>query len=146
MRRHQQELGPMSEMNVTNLLDTAFVLLIAFMMVAPTIKHGIQIDLPVVKAGSIEGDKKKTLTIVLQKKSTDAGTDRIYIEDKRLTIPELTAEVQKQKKLYPEMDVVVEGDRAVTLETLLQVVATLQSIGIENVGFPTKPIDLTEKR
>ena len=46
MRRHRRQLNVLSEINLTNLVDTSFVLLIGFMLMAPTIKHGIKIEYP----------------------------------------------------------------------------------------------------
>lgn len=143
MRRHRQELGPLTEMNVTNLLDTAFVLLMAFMIVAPATKHGIELDLPVVEGESM--DKKKTLTVVIAEPSSE-GTERVYVDDERLTYEGLTKLLIDRKARFPELDILVEVDKSVPAEILLQTVSAIKDSGIENIGLPTLPTADDSKR
>ena len=137
MRRHRQELKPMSEMNVTNLLDTAFILLMAFMIVAPAIKHGIELDLPKVSAANI--DSTKTVTVVVRRAPLDQSGEWIYVEERRLLPKELGEELVRKKRIFPEMDVLVEGDKDVRWETMARVLATITAAGIENVSLVTEP-------
>jgi biopolymer transport protein ExbD len=128
----------MTEMNVTNLLDTAFILLMAFMIVAPAIKHGIELDLPEVGAGNL--DTKKTVTVVLEKRPFEEASDRIYIEGRRVTPQQLTAEIQKLQRVFPELDVVIEGDREAIYGTFALAIAAIQDAGVRNVGLVTQPL------
>ena len=63
MKRHRQPLEIASDMNVTNLIDTSFILLITFMLVAPQLKHGIQLELPEVVAPPMEQKSQKVWEI-----------------------------------------------------------------------------------
>ncbi len=139
MKRRRREIEPLSDINVTNLLDTAFVLLMAFMIVAPSIKHGIELELPTVDAGTKTMDKKKTVTIAIQKKISEGGTERIFVEDARLTPKELTELLVKRKQTFPEMDVIIECDKSVSYETFAQAVGAVKEAGIEDIGLPTLP-------
>lgn len=127
----------MTEMNVTNLLDTAFILLMAFMIVAPAMKHGLELELPEVTAANI--DSKKTLTVVILLPALRGGESRFYIDDRRLTLDEIQGEIQRQKKVYPDLDVMIEGDANVPYGSFVKALAAVQRAGIDNVGLMTDP-------
>lgn len=138
MARHRQALQPLTEMNVTNLLDTAFILLMAFMIVAPTIKHGLELDLPTVGGTQIE-DQKKTINVVIQPAAEPGGLERIFIEERRLTVEELQAELIEQKRLFPELDIIMEIDKAVPWDTAARALGAVKAAEIQDVGFITMP-------
>lgn len=143
MRRHRQDLQPMTEMNVTNLLDTAFILLMAFMIVAPAMKHGLELELPEVTASNI--DSKKTLTVVILPPALEGGESRYFIEDRRLTLDELQGEIRRQKRIYPDLDVMIEGDANVPYGSFAKALAAIQRAGISNIGLMTDPEPTSEK-
>jgi biopolymer transport protein ExbD len=139
MRRHRQDLEVFSEMNLTNMLDTAFVLLLAFLLVAPMIKQGIELQLPATNSGTLNTEIK-TITIAIGSSPGAGLPDRIYIEDQRVTIESMPRIIQERRALYPKLSVLVEADRKVTYETFAQVMAALKAIGIEDIGLPTEPV------
>jgi biopolymer transport protein TolR len=148
MRRHRQELQPFTEMNVTNLLDTAFTLLMAFMIVAPSIKHGIDLEVPTTRGEIIDKDETKTLTIVIKRGDGEGAADRIYITDtgneenaREVSLEELARDLELTRMTYPDLDVFLEADRKVTYDTFAQALGTIKSTGIENVGLVTDPVD-----
>ena len=143
MRRHHRDLSILSEMNLTNLLDTAFTLLIAFMLVAPTIKHGIELELPKISRGEMQTESK-TLTIAIKKKAFEDTVEPIYIEDQRVTLDNLKDIIRERQAIYPKMSVLIEADKDATYDTVAKVLATLQNLGINNVGLPTLPEDLKD--
>lgn len=138
MRRHHRDLQILSEMNLTNLIDTAFTLLIAFMLVAPMIKHGIDIDLPKVSAKNIQTETK-ALTIVIDEAPTPGMSEPIYIEDRRVELEEIPAIIEDWQTRYAQVNVVIEADRASTYNTFAEVMGVLKRIGIDNVGLITQP-------
>lgn len=147
MRRHRQELQPFTEMNVTNLLDTAFTLLMAFMIVAPSIKHGIDLQVPQTQGGIIDKDDTKTITVVIER-NDEGGEDRIYIEDtgaeekaRRVSLEELSKDLELKRMTFPQMDVFLEVDREVSYDTFARTLGTIKATGIENVGLITEPAD-----
>ncbi len=137
MRRHYQELRPLTEMNVTNLLDTAFILLMAFMIVAPALKHGIELELPSVRGENL--DSIKTVTVVIQKPAAPGGPDRIYIEDRRYSLEELGEELRRRRQLFPELDVLLEADKAVPWDTIAKTMSTIRQAGIAQFGAVLEP-------
>jgi biopolymer transport protein ExbD len=141
MRRHRQDLEIFSEMNLTNMLDTAFILLLAFLLVAPMIKHGIELELPATGAGALNTETK-TITNAIARSAGEGLPDRIYIEDQRVTIEELSQIVQQRNAQEANLSVLVETDRRVAYESFVQVMAALKAIGIEAIDLPTEPSDI----
>lgn len=143
MRRHRRDYEVMSEMNLTNLLDTAFVLLIAFIMASPSMRQGLQIDLPKVggPAEALVQKSKEVLTITLRKNPLQGAADQIVVGEARLDLDQLSAMIDLKKASTKDLDVILEADKAVTYETVAQVIGILKNRGIENVGLPTEPAD-----
>ena len=138
MKRHRQALKIISGINVTNMLDTAFVLLITFMIVAPTLKHGIKLELPSVTGTSLE--PRKTLTVVVQSSESDApGEGKYYVENERVTLAELEEKLTANAMREKETDVLLEAGREVSWETMAAVMAAIKRAGVENIGIVTNP-------
>ncbi len=138
MRRHHRSLEIMSEMNLTNLLDTAFTLLIAFMLVAPMLKHGIELRLPKVDAGTL-ATETSTVTIVVSKAPEEGFEEPIYIEDQRLTLDEMEEVLRQKMRTFESVSVVIEGDRAAAWEAVARVMSRVHHMGITSVGIIFEP-------
>ena len=138
MRRRRRNLEVMSEMNLTNLIDMAFTLLIAFMLVAPMLKHGIELRLPQVAAGQITTETT-TITIVVARSPEEGLMEPIYIEDQRVTLEEMEEVLRQRMDLYESISVVVEGDRQATYEPISRVLARIQRMGITSIGLIFDP-------
>lgn len=144
MKRHQRDLELISDLNLTNMLDTAFVLLVVFIMVAPMVKQGINLELPQVTSGPMQADQK-TFTIQIGKV---AGTDidRIYVDEQAITIEDLSLRLELERTSTAKFDVVLEADAAARYETFAQVLGLLKQMGIENVGIATDPVQATTEK
>jgi len=142
MRRHRRDFEILSEMNLTNLLDTAFVLLIAFIITSSSIRQGMQVDLPQVAPQTTRDLPQSTVEISIAKAEVAGTTDRIVVDDQRVDVQTLKALLSAKKMVDPKMSVIVSGDGASTLQTLYQVFSVLKEVGIETVGLPTAPTDL----
>lgn len=137
--RHRPSLQPIAAINLTSLLDVTFVLLLAFMIVAPTLKTGLPIDLPQVEE-SKPLTPRKSLTISLRKMDREDQPVWIYLDNKRVTSAELRSELEKRYRIHaPDLDVLIETDRLVPCEALLKVFAVTKDVGIESVGVLTEP-------
>ena len=141
MRRHRRDLEILSEMNLTNLLDTAFTLLIAFMFVAPMMKHGIELELPKVSRGPLES-ATHTVTIVINKRPAEDLSEPIYIDEERVDLDSLEEKMREIQNRYDAFNVAIEADAASTYDTFAKVLARLKNMGIENVGLVTEPEEL----
>lgn len=144
MRRHRDHLQPLSEINVTNLLDTAFTLIIAFMMVAPTVQHGLKLELPEVSGENL--DNKKTVTVAIAPPELAGQTDRIYLDDRRVTPEELTDLLVDMKGRFKELDVVIESDKAITYDTFATTLGAVKEAGIQGIGLITDPTEAEEDK
>lgn len=127
----------MSTINLTSLLDLTFVLLIAFMIVAPALKHGIKIDLPKVDADSIV--PKKAYSIVIKKRKTGESESNIYLNEKRVDLDEIFEKLQANYERDPEIDVLIESDKSVLWDDFAKVLGAVRKAGVRNIGLVTEP-------
>lgn len=136
MRRHRRALEPIAAINLTSLLDVAFVLLIAFMIVAPSLKYGIDLDLPTIKEGApqLSQSQLQLYTIVVPKPKD--GRQEIVMNDVPSELRDIESRLTLQKKQGNKVAVEIQADRDVPYETFIQVVAAVRRAGIESIGLP----------
>lgn len=137
MKRRQRVVSePLANINVTSLLDITFVLLIAFMIVAPALKHGLDLDLPEVRnAPNLNPDKPLSVAV----KSGPVMTD-IYLEGRPVVLEELAAQI---RGIDPDLSrpVTLEGDKRADWESMARVIAELRNGGVTNIGIVTVPAE-----
>ena len=138
MKRHHRDLPILSSINLTSLLDVTFMLLIAFMVIAPLLKYGLRLELPEVKTAK-RLEQKTTFTITIQKRLDEEESERIYLNDKRVTLDELTEELHANYERARNIDVVIEADKNASYGRFAQVIAAVQDAGVENIGIVTQP-------
>src|SRR2546426_8779867 len=95
-----------SQINVTPLVDVMLVLLVIFMVTAPIIQQGVQINLPQAKAGAITGSEE--LLVV-----TIAKTGKIYLNDNPMSLGELGQKLRAIRKLQADKEVYLRADQDV---------------------------------
>jgi biopolymer transport protein ExbD len=139
MKRHRRDLEVISAINITNLLDTAFILLIAFMLVAPTLKSGIPVDLPQVESSESVADEEESHTITIAPRDAESVGDRIYLDGRIVRLEDLRGPMEAAYRANPKVAVTVESDGQALWETVAQVVSIVRSVGIENFVFSTEP-------
>ncbi len=130
--RGRRRLGGMNEINVTPLIDVMLVLLVIFMVTAPLLTTGVQVDLPKVRSAPMQTDESKMLVIVTADEHVYLGKDEITqaIEDRMKT----NARLQEEKELY------VQADENVKYGIVLRVMAAARSAGVEKLGMVTDPL------
>lgn len=122
----------LSELNITPLLDLAFVLLVIFIITtAPTISD-IEINLP--SAESVAKDAPPKINYV----SVD-NAGRVYFNQKEMSDGELLATLVDFRKADPDLNVVVRGDSGVPYEKIVKVLDTLSQANVTKVGLATEP-------
>ena len=131
----------MGEINVVPYIDVMLVLLIIFMVTAPLLTQGVEVDLPEAAAQPIESDTNET-PIVL---SVDQGGS-LYInigddEDQPQGSKEIIARTAAVLRNRPDAPVLVKADRAVAYGNVVGAMVLLQKAGAEKVGFVTDPLD-----
>jgi biopolymer transport protein ExbD len=138
MRRHRQPLEVMASMNITNLLDTAFILLITFMLIVPELTHGIKINLPTPKeAPNLATPPENTMLISIQEREPEEPEERIYVDGNRMALDDIFGLVRDAYQANPDLAVVIEEDKAASWGIGIQVLAEIKRAGIERVGIKT---------
>lgn len=122
----------LAEINVVPLVDIMLVLLIIFMITAPMLQQGIDVNLPKAKGKSIEEAEK--INIVLTKEG------KIYVNDKISKIPELQTMLSAFKESNPT--VLLKADRDVPYGLVAEVMGEIKAAGIERIGMITEPKEL----
>ena len=126
-RRHR----PMGEINVTPFVDVMLVLLIVFMVTAPLLTVGVEVDLPKTKAGAINAD---AAPLVVSIKSDGSLYLQETVVEPEVLIPRLKA----ISAANPDVRIFVRGDRAVSYGEVLSVMGRIQSAGFEKVALVAK--------
>ena len=129
-RSRRDSLPVNAEINLTNLIDVAFVLLIIFMITAPILQGGVDVALPEGDAAPMESTEATIVTV------TRDGT--IYIDKAAVPLAEFGEQI---KRIAGDGAVTVRGDRVVQLGVFLPVMAELQKVGITKVNLPLIPIE-----
>ncbi len=127
---------PMSEINMTPLVDVMLVLVVIFILTAPLLASSIKLDLPKTDAAPT-GQAPKFVTVVVDK----AG--HAFLNDAPLDLSELAQQLQHMAKLNPETEVQLRADAAVPYGRIVEVMGTAQKAGLNRIGFVT---DATIKR
>jgi len=126
-RRHR----PMGEINVTPFVDVMLVLLIVFMVTAPLLTVGVEVDLPKTKAGAINAD---AAPLVVSIKSDGS----LYLQETVVESEALIPRLKAISNANPDVRIFVRGDRAISYGEVLSVMGRIQSAGFEKVALVAK--------
>jgi biopolymer transport protein TolR len=130
---------PMSEINVTPLVDVMMVLLVIFIITAPLLASSIKLDLPKTDAAK-PSDVPKFVTVVVDK------TAKVFLNDKPIELPALAESLQASAKLNPDTEVQLRADEAVPYGKVVEVMGVAQKAGLNRIGFVAdKPAAPTTK-
>jgi biopolymer transport protein TolR len=121
-----------AQINVTPLVDVMLVLLVIFMVTAPIIQQGVQVNLPQASAGAIAGSDE--LLIV-----TIAKDGKIYLNDNEMTLADLGKRLESIKKLQADKQVYLRADQDVRYGVVMRTIAQIKQAGIERLGMVTRP-------
>ncbi len=121
------------DINITPMLDLAYVLLIIFIIMTTATVQGMKVNLPRASAQpSLAENKTKAITI------TRDG--RIFLDTIPVTLAELQQRLVQQKALTPDFPVVIKGDGQSQYQTIMDVLDLLGRLNITQVGLATKPL------
>jgi len=123
-RRHR----PMGEINVTPFVDVMLVLLVVFMVTAPLLTVGVEVDLPKTRAGAINADASP---LVVSIKSDGS----LYLQEAMVETDALIPRLKAISNANPNVRVFVRGDAAVSYGDVLAVMGRIQSAGCEKVAL-----------
>ena len=129
---HSPGPQPMSEINMTPLVDVMLVLVVIFIITAPLLASSIRLDLPRTDAAK-PSDTPKFVTVILDKGG------RTFLDDKPVTPTELAERLAQAARLDPEMEVQLRADQAVSYGRVVEVMGAAQKAGLNRVGFVADP-------
>ncbi len=127
---------PMSEINVVPYIDVMLVLLVIFMITAPIVQQGVEIDLPQAAAKSMSPDEAEPVVVSVDRKGDfylDIGDE----PDKPIDAQLMVNRVAAVRQLKPNIPVLVRGDRHVGYGKVIDAMVLLQRAGVEKVGLMT---------
>jgi biopolymer transport protein TolR len=119
---------PMSEINVTPMVDVMLVLLVIFILTAPLMASSIKLDLPKTEAAKAS-EAPKFVTLVVDK----AG--QIFLNDKPATLDELKTSLLQTAVKNPDTEVQLRADEAVPYGKVVEVMGAAQKAGLNRIGF-----------
>jgi biopolymer transport protein TolR len=120
--------APMSDINVTPLVDVMLVLLVIFILTAPLLTSAIRLDLP--KAESAQaGEAPLAVTLVVD------GQGQIYLNDKPILLPELATQLKAVASHRPDTEVQLRADQSVPYGRVVEVMGAAQKAGLSRIGF-----------
>ena len=130
-----------AEINVVPYIDVMLVLLIIFMVTAPFIMQGVKVDLPQANSKSLPKDEKPPLVASVDKEGRFFLNYSTVDESIPLKLDEITVLVAAELSVYPDRSVVVNGDKGVPYDQIVQLMVSLQQAGVGSVGLMTEPYE-----
>jgi biopolymer transport protein ExbD len=129
----------MADINVTNLVDVVLVLLIIFMITAPMLQSGIDVNLPKTRA-AIQDELGEGVVLTVDKKGG------IFIDDVWVRLPDFEDRLDDILKQKNTSSVYIRADSGVVYASVVDVIARMKEMGIEYLGLVTSPVDSDEIR
>lgn len=129
-RRGRRVSSTLAEINVVPLVDVMLVLLIIFMVAAPMMQRGIEVNLPEGRRTDKLSEQRPYVTVP-NSYSTDR---RVYIDDEAVPIDVLPERMRQLMLTKDQKEVFLRGDRSIELQDLFQVIDRLKEGGVQRVG------------
>jgi biopolymer transport protein TolR len=138
MAQQRQRRGPMAEINVVPYIDVMLVLLVIFMITAPLLSQGVQVDLPQADSRPLDKEAKEPLVVTVDAKGNFylnvGGDEKVPVDPDEIV---RRAEIVLRKA--PQTPVLVRGDNDVNYGAVVQAMVLLQRAGAPSVGLMTEP-------
>ena len=125
--------GPVSEINVTPLVDVMLVLLIIFMVSAPMMTTGVEIDLPKTRAPRMDVEEQKLLLTITKEQ-------KVFLGETEVPYDRLEAALTTNDRLQRDRELYLQADENVPYGFVAKVMALVRRGGIEKLGLVTDPL------
>jgi biopolymer transport protein ExbD/biopolymer transport protein TolR len=125
----RRRMSPTADINVTSLVDVAFVLLIIFMITAPIMQGGVEVQLPRTTAGPVSAKEGIVVTVDRQ--------GRIFIDETPVTYDQFRGSFKALVARRNASSVYIRGDRRAAYGDVVRVLAVVRESGVQNVGLTT---------
>ncbi len=136
-RRRHSDKKSMSEINVTPLVDVMLVLLIIFMVTAPMLSMGIDVNLPRVKSKSIDVAEEKLVLTINENRE-------IFLNKTRLPLSDLQAKLSAIYAERVDREIFLRADKSVSYGFVVEVMSEIRKAGIDKLGMITEPPEGTK--
>ena len=123
---------PMSEINVTPMVDVMLVLVVIFIITAPLMASSIRLDLPKAQ-GTQPADAPRFVTVVVDKGG------QVFLNDKPVTSEQIAAQLASAAKQNPETEVQLRADQGVPYGKVVEVMGFVHKAGLTRIGFVAEP-------
>ena len=124
----------MSEINVTPLVDVMLVLLIIFMVTAPMMTQGLDVNLPQTTTSNLKTEEEPLIMTVNKKGD-------IFLEETQVSLDDLEQKVTSIFKYRREKEILLRADRDIPYGLVMKVMASVRRAGINKLGMVTEPIE-----
>ena len=140
MRGRANKRKPMAEINVVPYIDVTLVLLVIFMITAPLVQTGVDVDLPQADTSPVEQDNQQPIIVSIDREG------RYFIDiggadDNSVDANTLLIRVRAVLRNKPGTRVYIRGDHSVSYGKVVNVMAALKNAGVPNVGLMTSSFD-----
>ncbi len=122
---------PMSEINVTPFVDIMLVLLIIFMVAAPLLSVGIEVDLPNTQAKPLKTEKERPLTLTLD------GKSNLFINEVKIEKSELRSKLLAIKKERESDEIYLRASKDIEYQNVAAILALVSNIGYSQISLVT---------
>ena len=127
-----QDDKPYDDINITPMLDLAYVLLVIFILMCTAAVQGLKADLP-------QGSKATKSLAERKVKAITINTEgKVFLDTSPVTLSELEARLAQIKADNPNVPIVVKGDRVSQYQSIMDVLNVIGQVGITQVGLATK--------
>lgn len=123
---------PMSDINVTPLVDVMLVLVVIFIVTAPLLASSIRLDLPRAQ-GAQAGDAPKSVLVVID------PSGQVFLDDKAVTREQLATQLAAAARQNPETEMQLRADQSVPYGKVVEVMGVAHQSGLTRIGFVALP-------
>ncbi len=129
-----REVGTLSEINVTPLVDVMLVLLIVFMVTAPIMQTGVDVDLPDAKAQTVPDESGKLIVTMTKDR-------RVFIGRMEIPFADVETKLRANAKLQVDHEAYLHADTNLSYGDVVKVMAAIKLAGGDKMGLITDPLE-----
>lgn len=132
-KRRRKSSRAIADLNLTNLIDVILVLLIIFMITAPMMTQGVQVDLPKADSENVEANQLIQVSIT--------GRNEIFLDQEKVSLVDFRKRFKQVFAGRYEVPVFVNADKKVPYGLVIRIISDIQNAGVVKLGFLTQPLD-----
>jgi biopolymer transport protein ExbD len=125
---------PYDDINITPMLDLAYVLLVIFILMTTATVQGLRANLPKANSAPSQNKEKNKSKIIIV---SNDGT--ITMDKSVMTLAQLEQALRSHKNVHPDFPVMIRGDHQTQYQIIMDILDLVVTIGIKQIGLPSKP-------